>query len=648
MTDAPVVSGGTTTFRLDDLTVDPDMGVIRGAGGSEAVDPKVMAVLVELARAPGRVVSRDELLERIWKTECVGDDVVSRCIYCLRGHFEAAGGDRSWRDRIHTLPRRGYLLDASVEPLPDVDEPDSASSDRLPAWVGAGLLALLLAAFVASRWTGEEAVPTGRADRTATTSIAVMPFVPLGADETDLYLGHGIAESLISLLARSMPNQVIARSSSFAMAEQEVALPEAADRLGVTHVVEGTVRLNDGGIVISAQLIDGDTGNAVWAERWEEPRSALPDLERRIAEDLASALGVPQTEAAVAEPPVALPTGAYIDYLHARYLYHVRGDRNLDRTIELCRRVVAQAPRFADAWALLASAAFIRAVSSDESSAPPVDAELLDVARTAAERALSIRPDHPEALVRLAMVSNREGRHERFKALYLRARRIAPSDPLILGLDAGVALNHGDIESAVRLQAQAVELDPLAAASRVNLAWYLLRAGDHGRAATEARRALSLTEGPSKDGMRRLLFEVALADDRIADARDIIHEIDDPVERAFAESMLRFRNGDHSESDAALARLKTQEGVVARLRLAELHAFRAETEPALAIVRDLGEMIEDTRSNSHRFWLRSNVLVSPYLMELDGHPGWPEWLSRVPDWVIPPRRESLNEPAFLP
>ena len=98
------------SLRLGDITVDPAAGEMVGPAGRAKLDPKVMQVLVVLARCAGEVVPRDALLEEVWPGVIVGDDVVSRCIYQLRRHLRQAGGERRHADLVETLPKRGYRL----------------------------------------------------------------------------------------------------------------------------------------------------------------------------------------------------------------------------------------------------------------------------------------------------------------------------------------------------------------------------------------------------------------------------------------------------------------------------------------------------------------------------------------------------------
>lgn len=132
-------------FRLDALEVDPHSGLVSGPGGREALDPKVMAVLVLMTRQMGQIVSRDELLARLWPNRVVTDDAVTRCFYMLRRQLSQAGGDRRYRRMIETLPKRGYRLNGEIVQR----EPRSSFASRKPESRRSLTIAIAISATIA-------------------------------------------------------------------------------------------------------------------------------------------------------------------------------------------------------------------------------------------------------------------------------------------------------------------------------------------------------------------------------------------------------------------------------------------------------------------------------------------------------------------
>lgn len=154
---------------LGDFTVDPAAGEMVGPAGREQLDPKVMQVLVVLARHAGSVVPRHELLEQVWPGVVVGDDVVSRCIYQLRRHLKQAGGDDRYTSLVETLPKRGYRLNCEAPSVPPATfrqpanrsrrlsgasptMPPTADSRRRSNRLRAGIIAFALVAAASAFW----------------------------------------------------------------------------------------------------------------------------------------------------------------------------------------------------------------------------------------------------------------------------------------------------------------------------------------------------------------------------------------------------------------------------------------------------------------------------------------------------------------
>ena len=125
----------TETHAPATFTVDPLEGTVAGTGGTVRLEPKVMAVLGVLTKHPGRVVSRDELLETVWPDVVVTEHTLSRCIYQLRNELGKIGGDagQARYNPIETLPKRGYRLLAEFETVSGTDSSTSLDySTRLP------------------------------------------------------------------------------------------------------------------------------------------------------------------------------------------------------------------------------------------------------------------------------------------------------------------------------------------------------------------------------------------------------------------------------------------------------------------------------------------------------------------------------------
>jgi len=145
-------SASIRPFSIGGLTVQPEDGTISGPAGQVRIDPQVMAVLVLLRQSTGKVVSREDLLERVWPGRVVGDDALSRCVYQLRRHMSQAGGSRNYRSLIETLPKRGYRLNGDQ---PVVNARYSKATRAAPWVVALLMIAAILMVVGGKTWVGE-------------------------------------------------------------------------------------------------------------------------------------------------------------------------------------------------------------------------------------------------------------------------------------------------------------------------------------------------------------------------------------------------------------------------------------------------------------------------------------------------------------
>ena len=246
----------------------------------------------------------------------------------------------------------------------------------------------------------------------APISICVLPFVNLSDDVEQEYFSDGITEDIITDLSKISALEVVARNSAFTFKGKVTDVKEVARTMDVTHVLEGSVRKAGSRLRISAQLIAGDTGRHLWAERYDRDLTDIFAIQDEISHAIAQALELkllPEEKQAI-EHRGTSNAEAYRFYLMARqqWIGGTFGDLKRDEAIaRICQQAVQLDPNYAEAWALMAIAqAELRFWHGKDANALP-----------AAERALSIRPDLPEALCVKARYLEEQGQQEEANAL---------------------------------------------------------------------------------------------------------------------------------------------------------------------------------------------------------------------------------------
>lgn len=185
-------------------------------------------------------------------------------------------------------------------------------------------------------------------------SLAVLPFADLSRDRDQEYLGDGIAEEILNVLAQIEELRVAARTSSFAFKARNVDVREIGRHLGVDAVLEGSVRTAGDRLRVTAQLIDVHDGYHVWSRRFDRDLSDVFAVQDEIAAEIAAALDIAKPDVGVSARSATENLTVYEAYLKGRQFFHRRTGRSLRIAEQLFRQALAIEPGYAPAHAGLA------------------------------------------------------------------------------------------------------------------------------------------------------------------------------------------------------------------------------------------------------------------------------------------------------
>ena len=345
-------------------------------------------------------------------------------------------------------------LDGNVPPLPFnqiqcADLSDWESQGDCPGWLKLVSSVKALAPPIKT----DAAAPSQRGGRRQ-LSICILPFQNMSGDPEQEYFSDGISEDITTDLSKISALGVVARNTAFTFKGKAVDICDIAARLGVSHVLEGSVRKAGGRVRINAQLINGDTGDHVWAERYDRVLEDIFTIQDEISKAIVAALKLkllPQEKKAL-EKRGTSNAEAYNFYLLARQ-YWVTGNhgdaRREERVMRICARAVELDPYYADAWALLAMA---------QSSLHYGFGRDVDDGFAAANAALSIDPDIPQARLPIVKRHQERGDDERAAAEMRKAIQLG-SDSWEVNKEAGrYYLANRAVETAAGHYEKAVEL----------------------------------------------------------------------------------------------------------------------------------------------------------------------------------------------
>ncbi|HET6591412.1 MAG TPA: hypothetical protein VFG48_00715, partial [Xanthomonadales bacterium] len=316
-------------------------------------------------------------------------------------------------------------------------------------------------------------VPPFRCPPPSLPSVAVLPFVNMSADAEQEYFSDGITEEIINALVRVPGVKVAARTSVFAFKGREQDVRAIGSDLGVTHLLEGSVRSDGQQLRITAQLIQVQDGFHLWSETFDRRRVNVFAIQEEIAAAIAGVLNEKLSGQQAAPQIARIGVEAYDDYLRARAHLRARGDAELEQARALLLAVTGADPDYAPAWATLA-----------------ITADVLDdhdAAGRYAQRALQLDPDNVDALTALGGVYRDTFHWQQAAETFERALAIDPDSAELLEDYGEFLARTGRMERLLEVTERGYAVDPYLS-PLVEVHAYALMANEHIDRAIEVLR----------------------------------------------------------------------------------------------------------------------------------------------------------------
>jgi TolB-like protein len=382
--------------------------------GSRALD-----ILVVLATAKGELVTKDELMARVWPGRVVEENNIQVHVSALRKALDEGNADGSY---VVTVPGRGYRLIGISMP---------AVADRAAA----------------------EPAP----DPPENPSIAVLPFQNMSDDPGQEHFTDGIVEEIITGLSRIRWLSVIARNSSSVYRGQDVDVRHVGRELGARYILEGSVRKTADRVRVTGQLIDAVTGTHVWADHFDGRLEHVFDLQDQVTASVVGAIEptVLRVEMQRLTRKPAATTWEYVAQGFARQRLFTR-ESNAEALL-LLRQAIQLDPELATAYAL-ASNCYTWRKSFGWFADPAVEAA---EGGRLARRALDLGRDDPAVLVTAGFaVAFLQGDLDIATDAFDRARLLNPNSPMAMGVHGWICVFRGEPELALADVERALQLSP--------------------------------------------------------------------------------------------------------------------------------------------------------------------------------------------
>jgi TolB-like protein/DNA-binding winged helix-turn-helix (wHTH) protein/Tfp pilus assembly protein PilF len=476
------------TYRFEAFLLDARTGELTSAGTRIPLREQSLQLLLALLERPGELVTREELMNRLWAPGTFVDS--DRGLNKAMKHLREALGDSAEQPHfIETFPRRGYRFLVSLIPENDDNEMAIPQQTSYPSKIDFRAV-VLLAAFVAvgivnavsfghaRNWLAARSQPLPQV-----SALAVIPLENLSRDPEQEYFTDGMTDELITNLAKISRARVVSRTSVMHYKGSRKTLKEIARELNVDAVVEGTVQREGNRVRITAQLIQVATDSHLWAESYDQDLTEILGLQKNVATDIARQVNM------IVRP--LLVTGsvkpeAYVAYLKGRYEFYRYTKEGWQKSIEYFRDAIRYDPAFAPAHVGLA-ASYLAGVGWE--ALPP---EELPKGTAEAKKALELDDQLPGAHFVMAAAYTQQWQWQAADREFRRGLELDPNDALGRQWYSNYLLTLGRFREAINEQEHARSVDPFSPLINANLAkaFYYARQFDH--AIMQAQETLKL------------------------------------------------------------------------------------------------------------------------------------------------------------
>jgi adenylate cyclase len=454
-------------------------------------------------------------------------------------------------------------------------------------------------------------------------SIAVLPFDNLSRDPDNAYFCEGVQDEILTRLAKVADLKVISRTSTQHFKSAPENLPEIAKKLGVMHILEGSVQKAGDRVRVNVQLINAMNDAHLWADTFDRQLTDIFAVESEIAKTIAETLQARITgseKSSIAKAPTTNPE-AYELYLKGRFFWNKRSGADLRKAIDYFNQAIAKDPKYALAYTGLADSYML--LPNYDFSGTPVR-ESIAPARVAIEKALDLDDSLAEAYASRGLLDTVELQLERAVVDFARAIELKPNYAtahhwLMLG-----QLALGRFDPALAEGKRALELDPLSVIINADVSWTYACAHQFDEAEKRVRKTLEID--PRFFLAHYYLGGILQLQGHLNEAIPEFQKSVDLNNDAYSIAMLGqayARDGQKAEAQKILARLteESKSRYVSPYAWALLYNGFGDKERAIAEL----ERAFQTGDTNYLFVIK----VDPLLKELRGDPRFEALVQKI-------------------
>ena len=439
-----------------------------------------------------------------------------------------------------------------------------------------GLILVIIVMYIYPRYLSSTEADNGAGTEVTfdDKSIAVLPFVDMSPEGDQEYLGDGLAEGILNLLTKIPELNVISRTSAFSFKGQNVNIPTIAQKLGVNHILEGSVQKSGETVRITVQLIEVRSDKHLWSETWDRNISDIFVTQDEIANAVISSLKLTLLKDAIPKTSKTDPE-AYALYLQAKHLAEQKSVEGIIKAEEIIKQSLAIDSTYAPSWNLLG---LIFYSAANDLGIKPVIMSM-EIARTAAQKSLALDSDYLPAYAMLADIALTFDWDFKATDRYIKkAFNLGHSNEEMIIVAADFARCLGKFDESIRLYEKAIKLNPVSYGNYSDLRLAYLMAGRLDEAINTMQKALSFNPNAASGHTR--LAEILVLQGKFDKALTEAEKETNEGWSWYARSLALSALGRHDEANDFLSRFVDVYPQNGAYQIAIVYAFRGETDKA--------------------------------------------------------------------
>ena len=481
-------------------------------------------------------------------------------------------------------------------------------SKKRVALAAMSLVILLAVGYGVSRFTS-----TTEEHEVLEKSIAVLPFVNMSNDPNQEYFSDGLSEELLNLLSKVPELKVIGRTSSFSFKGKNEDLRIIGDKLGVAHILEGSVQKEGNKVRVTAQLIRTADGFHLWADKYDRDLEGIFKLQDEIAGAVVKQLKLKLLATTAKTTSSSINTEVYNLILQGNYFAEKRDKENLDRALDFYLKALALDSLNARSWAALA-----KCYSLEASWQRTDERQGFEKARKAAIKSIELDDAQAEGHYVLGAVKMFEFDWDAAEAEYQKALDLEPSNVDVLRVTGFLYQCKGRFDDAVRFTRMSISLDPVKAITHSTLGQHLYYANHFEEAIASFKKALELD--PQFPRAHIFLGEIYFLQGKLEMARAEMSQEANEAWRNFGLILTSQEAGRKKEVDKLLSDYIARFQNGNTYQIATIYAFQGEKDKAF-------EYLEKAYSRKDRRLVYFKD--DPLLKNLEGDPRHTAFLKKM-------------------